>query len=77
MDFFGWLGAMRRHSGLWQRRATTPDGKRHDLIGTFILGYRLTPLGNITAYTMRVCPVWIAYFQGGGRVDESDTGGFS
>jgi hypothetical protein len=42
MDFFVWLGARRRHSELWQRRATTPDGERRDLIGAFITGNRLT-----------------------------------
>jgi hypothetical protein len=26
MDFFGWQGARRRHSELWQRRTTPPDG---------------------------------------------------
>jgi hypothetical protein len=34
--------ARRRHSELWRRRATTPDGKRRDLIGMFIAGYHLT-----------------------------------
>jgi hypothetical protein len=35
--------ARRRHSGLWQRRATTLDEKRRDLIGIFFLGYGLGP----------------------------------
>jgi len=43
MDFFVWLGARRRHSELWQRRATTPDEERRDLIGMFIIGNRLSP----------------------------------
>jgi hypothetical protein len=33
--------ARRRHSELWRRRATTPDGERRDLIGMFIIGNRL------------------------------------
>jgi hypothetical protein len=33
--------ARRRHSELWQRRATTPDGERLDLIGMFIIGNNL------------------------------------
>jgi hypothetical protein len=39
----------RRHSELWQRRATTPDGKRRDLIGMFMpditLGYKACTQG--------------------------------
>jgi hypothetical protein len=49
MDFFVWLDARRRHSELWQRRATTPDGKRHDLIGMFIVGYHLRTMENLLA----------------------------
>jgi hypothetical protein len=35
MDFFGWQGERRRHSELWQRRTTPPDGKIRDLTAMF------------------------------------------
>src|SRR5436309_3217011 len=50
MDFPVWLGARRRHSELWQRRATTPDGESHDLIGMFFTGNHLISTGRVTPF---------------------------
>jgi len=38
MDFVVWLGARRRHSELWRRRATTLGDERRDLMLRFYLG---------------------------------------
>jgi len=53
MDFPVWLGARRRHSGLWQRRAMTPDGKSRDLIGMFFIGNHLIPCASQFAFSGR------------------------
>ncbi len=52
MDFFVWQGGRRRHSELWQRRATTLDGKRRDLMGTLVFGYSLNSRSVIFSLTL-------------------------
>ena len=50
--------ARRRHSELWQRRATTPDGERRDLIGMFII---------LETAIDRLLPIAISYLLEGYR----------